>query len=160
LLRDANNASSLQHLPIHLHSLRTSVYVSIRRHTCVYFRRASSYSLILLSIRQHTSAHVSIRQLTSAYTHTYLHSLQTSKLILAHIAQHTSAYVSIRQHTHIHTCIRFRRASSYSLISLSSPNPQISGAAEPTCQYLYFCTSKASKLSTCGARESVFVLWY
>ncbi len=54
------------------------------------------------------------------------------------IRQHTSAYVSIRQHTSAYT--RPRRASPAHLLRLLR-------------QYLYFFTSKASKLSTYDASE-------
>ncbi len=56
-----------------------SAYVSIRQHTSAYV----SISWGQADAIQHTSAYVSIRQHTTAYV----------------IRQHTSAYVSIRQHS-------------------------------------------------------------
>jgi hypothetical protein len=85
---------------------------------------------VLCILRQHTSAYVSIRQHTSAYVS---------------IRPHTTAYVSIRQHTG-HT--------GRSAPSLSRPSPSDANALRPLaawhlrCQHLYFCSSKASKLST------------
>jgi hypothetical protein len=61
-----------------------SAYVSIRQHTSAYVSiRTSAY----VSIRQHTSAYASIRQHTSA------------RCPFISIRQHTQACVSIRQHT-------------------------------------------------------------
>ncbi len=78
----------------------------------------------LCSIRQHTSAYVSIRQHTSAYVS---------------IRQHTSAYLS-EERTPVPLflllCTRMR-------LALPEHTPYIY-----ICKYLYFCTSKASKLST------------
>ena len=51
------------------------------------------------------------------------------------IRQHTPAYVSMRQHTSARQLLNTRRKSVFALLQLLS-------------QYLYFCTSKASKLST------------
>jgi hypothetical protein len=90
--------------------------------------------------------------------------LETSQLLRK---EHTSAYVSIRQHTS-------RETSQHPTHSRSSsaPNPPHTHSALPrrpyaeapaaapaaagtqfTCftQYSYFCTSKTSKLSTCGS---------
>jgi hypothetical protein len=67
------------------------------------------------------SAYVSVRQRTSAYVRIRPH---TSAYVS--IRRHTSAYVSIRQHTpyrYLVPVLRWRQR-----------------------QYLYFCTSKASKL--------------
>ena len=72
-----------------------------------------------VSIRPHTSAYVSIRQHTSAYIR---------------IRQHTPAYIRIRQHGRGEV-VRDKRVSSRT--------------AQLLRQYLYFCTGKASKLSTC-----------
>ncbi len=74
-------------------------------------------------IRQHTSAYVRIRQHSSAYVS---------------IRQHTSAYVSIRQHTSAYVSIRMKEADFISRACTHFLRGQ----------YLYFCTSKASKLST------------
>jgi hypothetical protein len=86
--------------------------------------RQSTY----VSIRQHTSAYVSIRQHTSAYVS---------------IRQHASAYVSIRQNTLAFWlfCVQLQRdPTHYSALTCQLVR----------CPYLYFCTSKASKLSTCA----------
>jgi hypothetical protein len=70
---------------------------SIRQHTSAYVSicqmRATQHTSAYVSIcqmraTQHTSAYVSIRQHTSAYVRCEQHSIR----------QHTSAYVSIRQH--------------------------------------------------------------
>ncbi len=75
--------------------MRTSAYVSIRRHTSAYVSirqiigaLLSAYVSIRGCIRQHTSAYVSIRQHTSAYVS-----------IRQHTSVYVDAYVSIRQHT-------------------------------------------------------------
>jgi hypothetical protein len=75
------------------------VLVSIRQHTSAYvsIRQPSAY----VSIRQHTSAYVSIRQHTSAYV-----SIRQHTSAYVSIRQHTSAYVSIRQHTSAYVSIR------------------------------------------------------
>ncbi len=117
----------------------TSAYVSIRQHTSAYVSfsirlysgalrhfwgsskalvralvgstKGSIKALWRLSIRQHTSAHVSIRQHTSAYV-----SMQQHTSACVSIRQHTSAYVSIlsayvsiRQHTSAHVSTRRQR---------------------------------------------------
>jgi hypothetical protein len=106
-----------------------------------------------VSIRQHTSADVSIRQHTSAYVSRRQH---TSAYVS--IRQHTSAYVSIRQHTSAFVSIRQHTSASWSSCA-KSLNPIVC----PLCQYLYFCTSKAStfvpvkqvnKLSTCPPSQN------
>ncbi len=71
-------------------------YVSMRQHTSAYvsIRRTSHKTctpFASASIRPHTSAYVSIRQHTSAYVS---------------IRQHTSAYVSIRLHMPAYVSIR------------------------------------------------------
>jgi hypothetical protein len=91
-------------------------------------------------MRQHTSAYVSIRRHTSAYDGIRLHaSCGWRWLISGRICQHTSAYVSIRQHTSAYVSIR-----QHTMAEIWSPY----SLHASTCQYLYFCTSKASKLST------------
>jgi hypothetical protein len=86
-----------------------------------------------VSIRQHSSAYVSIRQHTSAYV-----SIRQHSSAFVSIRQHTSAYVSIRQHT-----------SAYIPSSASSSGRFIRTPRRRLLrQYLYCCTSKASKLST------------
>jgi hypothetical protein len=109
----------------------TSAYVSIRQHTSsqvllrllVYaplrlrvgggkklaatasLRETSacvSCGLTYVSIRQHTSAYVSIRQRRACVS---------CGLRETSVCQHTSAYVSIRQHTSAYVSIRQRQAS-------------------------------------------------
>jgi hypothetical protein len=106
---------------------RHTAYVSMRQHTSAYVsirQHASAY----VSMRQHTSAHVRIRQHASAYV-----SMRQHASAYVSIRQHTSAYVSIRQHTsgRRRGCLRQ------------------TDKRQTQRQYLYFCTSKASKLSTC-----------
>jgi hypothetical protein len=72
-------------------------------HASAYVR--SAFRLIYVSIRQHMSAYVSIRQHTSAYVRSAF------RLIYVSIRQHTSAYVSIRQHTSAYVSIRQERLS-------------------------------------------------
>jgi hypothetical protein len=76
-------------------------------------------------MRQHASAHVSIRQHTPAYVS---------------IRQHTSAHVSIRQHTSAHVSIALaeRQLTSLSGVLKSSA---WSFAWRLRRQYLHFCTS-------------------
>jgi hypothetical protein len=109
--------------------------VSIRQHTPAYVsirRHLGDGSVAMLaayvSIRQHTPAYVSIRQHMPAYVS---------------IRQHTSAYVSIRQHPSAYVSIR-------QLHHLGDGNVGELGSLDvhAQSQYLYFCTSKASKLST------------
>jgi hypothetical protein len=116
-----------------------SAYVSIRQHTSAY-----------VSIRQHTSAYVSIRplprellpQLTDLFAH--LLSLRhegvnlrvTGAKARAHLRQHKSAYFSIRQHEGDNLRVTDAKARA---------------PLRQQGQYLYFCTSKASKLSTCAS---------
>jgi hypothetical protein len=90
-------------------------------------QREAARSSAYVSIRQHTSAYVSIRL-----------QVRNEKLLARH---HTSAYVSMRQHTSAYV----RHTSAY--------NEQLLArgvAVERVCNYWYFCTSKASKLSTCS----------
>jgi hypothetical protein len=106
-------ASASEFVPArpHVHArpicpLTTPVSVSSRN-------RPAYYSCI--SIRQHASAYVSIRQQSYADTSAYVCIRQRTcaELVLermrhrnAHIRQHTSAYVSIRQHTSAYVSIR------------------------------------------------------
>ncbi len=79
------------------------------------------------------------------------------------IRQHTSAYVSVRQHTSESVSIR-QHTSAYGQqqqlgLSVHAARKRLrrrllrglraSRSTSSTCQYLYFCTSKASKPSTC-----------
>jgi hypothetical protein len=61
-------------------------------------------------------------------------------LRMACIRQHTSAYVSIRQHTsaNCEECEGANENDAEDVLELAQR------------QYLYFCTGKASKLSTCS----------
>ena len=117
------------HLPLHM-----SAYVSIRRHTAAgHATHAAARTLTPppspappLLAHRHTSAYVGIRQHTSAYV-----SIPAPPL---RARQHTSAYVSIRQHTSAYASIRQRG---------------VSHRRSTRCPY--FCTGKASKLSTCSS---------
>jgi hypothetical protein len=129
-----------QHTPAYA-SIRqhTPAYVSIRQHTAVGTRPAllalacsrelvgEHYGATIGSIRQHTSAYVSIRQHTSAYvsirqnTSAYVSMrprLQWQgacwRALRSHYRQHTSAYVSTRQHTSAYVSIR-QHTSAYVL---------------------------------------------
>ncbi len=103
------------------------------------------------------------------------HALQPMKRGLRHayvsIRQHTSAYVSIRvvrdmrssrrseALRHIHICYTLRHTSCTSMRPFSSRRfirDMRSGCHQLQRQYLYFCTSKASKLSASEvARDDV-----
>jgi hypothetical protein len=76
---------------------------SIRQHTSAYVSiRQHSYCTKLRTFcTEHTSAYVSIRQHTSAYA-----SIRQHTSAYASIRQHTPAYVSIRQHTSAYVSIR------------------------------------------------------
>jgi hypothetical protein len=90
-----------------------------------------------VSKRQQTSANVSKRQQTSANVS---------------IRQHTSANVSKRQHTSAHvTRLRVHVTRGFGGSPERMPATSLFGANihQKTSQYLYFCTSTASKLSTC-----------
>ncbi len=97
-------------------------------------------------IRQHTSAYVSIRQ------------WQVGRLAGTVGCLHTSAYVSIRQHTpeaevgdigwEISGGMPVSMSPSFSLSSAAFSSCPVSCATPRACQYLYFCTSRARKLST------------
>jgi hypothetical protein len=89
----------------HLH---TSAYVSIRLHASVSCAPTAERpprfdtSPACVSIRQHTSACVSIRAPTAERPPRF----DTSPACVS-IRQHTSAYVSIRQHTSAYASIHF-----------------------------------------------------
>ncbi len=90
-----------------------------------------------VSTRQHTSAYVSISQHT--LSEEFEEERRERKVVLhtsAHVSirQHTSAYVSIRPHTSAYEVERCQREVALRIL----------------LRYLYFCTSKASKVSTCG----------
>jgi hypothetical protein len=89
-------------------------YRSIRQHTSAYVSiRASSISIRSRCCRG-TAAHVSIRQHTSAYAQAQSPSAadaaevphHTSAYVSISIRQHTSAHVSTRQHTSAYVSIR------------------------------------------------------
>jgi hypothetical protein len=142
----------------------TSAYVRIRQHTSAYVRQEHRGPCC-----QHTSAYVydSIRQLTSAYVSIRQHKFDKSIEALAvSTRQHTStsAYVRIRQHTSAYVRQEHRgpccqHTSAYIFVSIrphTSAYVRIRStrASRPLLQtqrllrqYLYFCTSKASKLS-------------
>jgi hypothetical protein len=116
----------------------TLAYVSIRQHTAAYVYTCGgqisllyysaqlgleahvkhAVSLLVVSIRQHTSAYVSTRQHTSAYVST---------------RQHTSAYVSIRQHTSAYASIR-QHTSAYEKSGVSATRIRYIYAT--TCYYI------------------------
>ncbi len=115
-----------------------------------------------VSKRQHTPADVSIRQQTSAYVSKVSRHQHASAY--ASIRQRTSACVSIRQHTPADAVMNQRHAAivlqdgacvsirehtrAYEMRCGVEPAPCRDRAAQwagsPSCQYLYFCTSKAS----------------
>jgi hypothetical protein len=72
---------------------------SIRQHTSAYVS-IRQHESACVSMRQHTSAYVSMRQHASAYV------MRPHTSAYVSIRQHTSAYVSIRQHAP--TCSRTR----------------------------------------------------
>ncbi len=119
---------------------------------------AAEHTSAYVSIRQNTSAYVSIRQHTSVLLAGWsccCDAADAEVYCQRRIMRHTSAYVSIRQHTSAYVSIRQHTSAVKDDGSL------------PLSQYLYFCTSKASKLSTCDrisihqhATQSVFVLLY
>jgi hypothetical protein len=61
---------------------------------------------------------------------------------------HTSAYVSIRQHTLAYVSIRQHTLTVTSTASDPSSTQKPTYLGEVRCQYLYFSTIKASKLSS------------
>jgi len=91
------------------------------------------------------TAYVRIRQHTSAYvcmsaTHSLCSLQHTSAYV--RIRQHTSAYVRIRPHTS--ACVSIRQHTS-ACMSATRSSCSLTGQLR---QHLYFCTSKASKVST------------
>ncbi len=88
--------------PLYCNDVRVG-YVSIRQHMSAYVSvsiRQNIFSIrqnssAYVSIRQHTSAYVSIRQHASAYVqHTY--SIRQYISVYVSMRKHTSAFVSIR----------------------------------------------------------------
>jgi hypothetical protein len=129
----------------------SSAFVSICQHLSAFVSICQHLSAFV-SICQHLSAFVSIRQHTSARStpaerqHLVVpfHAMD----LLADCRQHTPAYVSIRQHT---------SALSFHAMDLLADWRLL------RCQYLYFCTSTASKVSNLTSappQVSVFVLLY
>jgi hypothetical protein len=175
--------AGFRHLVQHRIRQHTSAYVRIRPHTSEYVivRQNTSANVSILPASStaldtsSSTAYVSIRQHTSAYVS---------------IRKHTSAYVSIRQHTtcvfdslrnlvkhRIQLLLPFRRSLCREGVSIctfvlvkqvnSAPTSIPTLSLPRRCQYLYFCTGKASKLSSCfhsdalsAAQVSVFVLLY
>jgi hypothetical protein len=156
----------------------TSAYVSIRQHQAAYvsirqhsqqgapplFRRTRQHSSAYASIRQHTSAYVSIRQHTPAYVS---------------IRQHTSAYLLAglveKPHCPQRIGLYSKNVSSCTFVPAKQVNsvpvlrctfvpvkqansvPVLGGPLKlglEVGQQLYFCTSKASKLSTGTCRAT------
>jgi hypothetical protein len=89
---------------VHTHS---SAYVSIRsiRHSMDIRQLSSASTTRLLCLRQHSSACASIRQHTSAYVSIMSLDVHPPALLRLYdqaavsIREHTSAYVKRRQHT-------------------------------------------------------------
>jgi hypothetical protein len=133
----------------------TSAYVSIRQHTSAYVsirQRMPHLSQRSAVPRQHMSAYVSIRQHTSAYA-SVCHTLPPDARMLQ-----LSAYVSIRQHTSAYaTPVAAQRRAA---------RRADAAVVQVQRQHLYFCTSKASKMSTCSCQNatpsaaSAFVIFY
>ena len=129
--------SSAAYVSIRLHA---SAYVCIRLHTSAYVCMRLHASACV-SIRLHTSACVSIRQHASAYVSMCLHA---SACVC--MRQHTSAYLGRRLCAcQPNGCGASTRCTS-SRVSMRTFVPVKLQLL--TRQYVYFCTSKASKLST------------
>jgi hypothetical protein len=155
-------ASIRQHTSACPHSIRqhTPSYVSIRDKHLSECR--------LYSIRQHTSAYVSIRgkhlsecrlysihHLTSAYVSIYDKHLSECRLyswhrcVAAAAAPQMSVCVLLHQQASTlvpvskHFCTRKASEHLATLVTPCAPLPQ-----NAQSQYSYFCSSKASKLST------------
>jgi hypothetical protein len=100
--------------------LSNAAYVSIRQHTSEYvsirdehMRPTQCHSAAECSIRQHTSAYVSIRQHTSEYVTSMCGQLSATVLPKRSAGLYTNAtYVSIRQHTSAHVSMR-QHTSAY-----------------------------------------------
>jgi hypothetical protein len=84
---------------------------------------------------------------------------------VAYLHQHTSAYVRIRQHTSAYVIYLGRDAGARSLSPLAARccRRDETGAAmpglvrlyiRPRCQYMYLCTSTASKARCCRRAEA------
>ncbi len=123
--------------------LQPSAYVSIRQHTSAYVSiRHLRASAPTCSIRQHTSAYVSIRQHTSAYV-TCVQVLQPS------------AYVSIRQHTSAYvTCVQVLQPSAY--VSIRQHTSAYVSIRQHTSAYVSIrhLRSSAPALSLCSLPPS------
>ncbi len=126
-----------------------SAYVSIRRHTSAYAMGHLLVTLSYVSIRQHTSAYVGIRQ----------HTLWTTSSSPFHMSVH----FSIRQHTSAYVSIRYGPPPRRPCASIACPRSacprqrrfrsqiQRPQTGKRRRQYLYFFTSNESKLSTSDA---------
>jgi hypothetical protein len=126
----------------------------IRQHTSAY-----------VSIRQHTSAHVSIRQHTSAYVSIRLSprpgrrvafwfhictSVPVKQVVNFNIRQHTAATRLAGALGPVFVLLYGKASSKQGIYQVVAPK-----AVNLIChgfggerQYSYFCTSKASKMST------------
>ena len=99
-------------------SRHTSAYVRIRQHTSTHVstrnirQRTSSY----VNIRQCTS-YVSTRQDTSVHVNTRQHTQHTSSYVI--ISQHTTVYAGVRQLTSTYIGIR-QHTSAYKVSNTSS----------------------------------------
>jgi hypothetical protein len=133
---DEGPCSTLWRAPLYAYHcpscISSSAYASIRQHTSAYVsirceRRCMRVIVHPASPRQHTSAYVSIRQHTSAYVASAVVCVSLSILHLLRCQYLYScaskASVSIRQHTSAYVSIRQMHCR---------------------CQYLYSCASKAS----------------
>ena len=123
--------------------------------------RPNNEKLAYVSIRQHTSAYVRICQDTSAFlslarTMTHAHQYAASG-IQRYEDKHirTAVHISMRTHIQKHEDNIYsstRRGRVEESLAQPPPSPRSSLRSEERLvrQYLYFCTSKASKLSTGG----------
>jgi hypothetical protein len=129
---------------------RSSAYGSIRQHTSAYVSICQLHyqRSPLLCIRQHTSAYASIRQHMPA-GYVSIRSMRQHTSAYASIRQHTPAYVNIRQHTPAH--VKHLLRGDYAPRPPPPPAPLRSASGVSLCTFvlvkqvlLYFCTSKAS----------------
>ena len=115
-------------------------------------REHTSALLGFVSIRQRTSAYVSIRQHPSQNLSSLLNPIAEACALLALALQHTSAYASIRQHTHLPEPLLTTEPSRGCSVSSITPSPSRSLSALPCYrgerQYLYFCTSFCVSICT------------
>jgi hypothetical protein len=81
--------------------------------------------------------------------HNCVESREKHRHVTPCIRQHTSAYVSTRQHTSAYVSVVRKRAQLRRVARETQARDILRNAAGTQRQYLYFCTSNASKLSTC-----------